>query len=280
MTSDDGGSRAATRGYTPRDMRGPKDAATVEEYNAVLSFPPVDRAEILQTAGGSLSVMARTVPFQALGTSVLAATRFARRPHLNPALQAPEVSGGDTRGGGVAGKGGGGGGPDILRIGAQAARSPAACSPGQLSGALRRQTNKSVSFTQRHRQPLSAKGVSPFLGSPLLGSPLGTPGSRGSRTSSSRGSRRGKEPDLDTLAATVWWLDDQQFDIEHKEWVKVSERVRPSTPERSRIAFALNRQREAHMRRIEEYHRAGNEAVDNQGKSLLPPIQPRFSLAT
>jgi hypothetical protein len=85
---------------------------------------------------------------------------------------------------------------------------------------------------------------------------------------------------LDTLAATVWWLDDQQFDIEHKEWVKVSERVRPSTPERSRIAFALNRQREAHMRRIEEYHRAGNEAVDNQGKSLLPPIQPRFSLAT
>jgi len=111
VTSDDGGSRAATRGYTPRDMRGPKDAATVEEYNAVLSFPPVDRAEILQTAGGSLSVMARTVPFQALGTSVLAATRFARRPHLNPALQAPEVSGGDTRGGGVAGKGGGRGGP-------------------------------------------------------------------------------------------------------------------------------------------------------------------------
>jgi len=111
VTSDDGGSRAATRGYTPRDMRGPKDAATVEEYNAVLSFPPVDRAEILQTAGGSLSVMARTVPFQALGTSVLAATRFARRPHLNPALQAPEVSGGDTRGGGVAGKGGGGEAP-------------------------------------------------------------------------------------------------------------------------------------------------------------------------
>jgi hypothetical protein len=29
-------------------MRGPKDAATMEEYNAVLSFPPVNRAEILQ----------------------------------------------------------------------------------------------------------------------------------------------------------------------------------------------------------------------------------------
>jgi hypothetical protein len=114
--------------------------------------------------------MTRTLPSQAMGTSVLAATRFARRLHLHPEPDpAPEVAGGDTRGGGVAGKGvrGGGGGADILRLGTQAARSPAARSPDQLSGALRQQTNKSVSFTARHPQPLSGNGVSPFLGSPL-----------------------------------------------------------------------------------------------------------------
>jgi len=107
----------------------------------------------------------RTVPSQAMGTSVLAATRFARRLHLHPEPDpAPEVAGGDTRGGGVTRKGvrGEGGGADILRIGTQAARSP-----DQLSGALRPQTNKSVSFTARHPQPLSGKAVSPFLGSPL-----------------------------------------------------------------------------------------------------------------
>ena len=36
-----------------------------QAYDAVLSFPPVDRAEILQTAGGSLALLSRTVPFQA-----------------------------------------------------------------------------------------------------------------------------------------------------------------------------------------------------------------------
>lgn len=109
--------------------------------------------------------MTRTVPSQALGTSVLAATRFARRLRQHPAPDpAPEVAGGDTRGGGVAGKGGGERerGADILRVGTQAARSP-----DQLPGALRPQTNKSVSFTPRHPQPLSGKGVGPFFGSPL-----------------------------------------------------------------------------------------------------------------
>ena len=77
---------------------------------------------------------------------------------------------------------------------------------------------------------------------------------------------------LEDMAASVWWLDGQQLDEEAREWVKISERVRPSTAERKRIDFTLNRQRAAHLRRIVEYHRAGHEAVDEFGRSRLPAI--------
>ena len=128
-----------------------------QAYDAVLSFPPVDRAEILQTAGGSLALLSRTVPFQAdilksqhtatlysaytraltvehvhvhvhvhvqaAGTSALAAARFARRARLavGGARAGGSADGHVPAGGGV---GAGGDGADILRIDTAAPRSP------------------------------------------------------------------------------------------------------------------------------------------------------------
>mmetsp|Transcript_30292 Transcript_30292/g.48904 ORF Transcript_30292/g.48904 Transcript_30292/m.48904 type:complete len:303 (+) Transcript_30292:1708-2616(+) len=62
-----------------RKLRGPRDAAPLEDYNHVLTFPPVHRSEILQSAGGSLALHPRTVPFKGGANSEATAAPGRRR---------------------------------------------------------------------------------------------------------------------------------------------------------------------------------------------------------
>jgi hypothetical protein len=112
--------------------------------------------------------------------------------------------------------------------------------------------------------------------------PAASPGSlsasrRSSRRSSASSSACRGAGNLEEAAATVWWLDDLQLEEDTQEWVRLADRMRPSSAERKRVMGVLERERAKHMKRIVDYHRSGKEDVDEEGRSRLPPLTGRSS---
>ena len=207
---------------------GPKHVEPKSEYNHVLSLPPVDRAAILQTPGGSLRVKpSGTVSFRDLSQAPPASSTLAR----NAADEDGDV---------------------VVRE--RASRVTPAVPPTEASPTgLRPDTTKSVTFREvPAKSRASSRAASPS-------SPVSPPRSR---APSSRAPRMGSESvPLEKQAATVWWLDKLQADEEKPEWVPLHERVRPPTSERERVAFVLGRERDRKLQRIVDHHRAADRHV-------------------
>jgi hypothetical protein len=248
----------------PKSYRGPKDVQPIADYNHILTFPPIDPREILQTAGGSLSIKERTEPFKkgkgVMGT-VLAARKLLQGIRQEPA-ESLRISAGGVRSPQMTAQMG----KRSTSVSPLEARETSSVQRGQQDGAImpfergatrsvnRPDTTKSVHFDK-------TRGMSPVS--------LASPSSRRSRRSS-RASARNQEVQvkLEDKTATIWWQNDMLPEEEVREWIRVTDRVRPNTAERERTQQALVKQRATTIRRIVEYHRAGHEEVDPLGRSL------------